>query len=216
MQKIALILAIGIAGWQPESSAQHNPDKEPMTNHMNTSGKNFDTATFGAGCFWCVEAVFEQLKGVNEVISGYSGGHTKNPTYQEVCTGTTGHAEACQVIFDPSVISYSQLLEVFWEIHDPTTLNRQGADIGTQYRSVVFYHNDYQRKLAEEMKGKLEVAHIWKDPVVTAIVPFQEFFKAEDYHQEYYFQNTAQPYCSLVITPKIEKFRKVFADQLKK
>ena len=197
------------------SCAQNNHELKPnLQDNMTTHGK-LDTATFGAGCFWCVEAVFQQLRGVHTVESGYSGGHTRNPTYKEVCTGTTGHAEVCQITYDPSVISFAELLEVYWQTHDPTTLNRQGGDIGTQYRSVIFYHGRDQQLLAEEMKSKLDAAKIWKDPLVTEIVPFAEFFKAEAYHQEYYFQNSSQPYCSVVITPKLEKFRKVFADKLK-
>ncbi len=180
-----------------------------------TTHSKLDKATFGAGCFWCVEAVFQQLRGVQTVESGYSGGHTKNPTYEQVCTGMTGHAEVCQITYDPSVISFTELLEVFWKTHDPTTLNRQGGDIGTQYRSAIFFHSKDQQLLAEEMKEKLDAAKIWNDPLVTEIVPFVEFYKAEAYHQEYYSQNASQPYCSLVITPKIEKFRKVFADKLK-
>jgi len=174
-----------------------------------------ETATFGAGCFWCVEAVFQQLKGVISVESGYSGGHIANPSYKEVCTGETGHAEVCQIRYDPAVITYLELLEVFWQTHDPTTLNRQGGDIGTQYRSVIFCHTPDQKKLALEMKQKLEAEKVWNDPVVTQIVDAQAFYKAEGYHQEYYFQNTSQPYCTAVITPKVEKFKKVFADNLK-
>jgi peptide-methionine (S)-S-oxide reductase len=189
---------------------------EPFKNKTAMTAQSLDTITLGAGCFWCVEAIFEQLEGVNSVESGYSGGQVKNPTYKEVCTGNTGHAEVCQVAYDPKVISLVELLEVFWKTHDPTTLNRQGGDVGTQYRSAIFFHNEDQRKLAVEMKEKLNSAGIWKDPVITEIVPFSAFYKAEDYHQEYYFQNTAQPYCTAVITPKVEKFRKVFADKLKK
>lgn len=215
MGKTAGICLIFIVLIQLASCAQNNNSVKPVTKDNMTVNKNLDTAIFGAGCFWCVEAVFQQLKGVYTVESGYSGGHIKNPTYNEVCTGNTGHAEACRITFDPAVITYTELLEVFWKTHDPTTLNRQGGDIGTQYRSVVFYHNDEQRLLAEEMKARLEEAQIWKDPLITEIVPFREFFKAEAYHQEYYFQNAAQPYCSAVITPKLEKFRKVFAGKLK-
>lgn len=188
---------------------------EPKTQNFMTTHSKLDTATFGAGCFWCVEAVFQQLKGVQSVESGYSGGHAKNPTYKQVCTGMTGHAEVCQITYDTSVISFTELLEVFWKTHDPTTLNRQGGDVGTQYRSVIFFHSKEQQLLAEEMKEKLDAAKIWNDPLVTEIVPFVEFYKAEAYHQEYYSQNASQPYCSLVITPKLEKFRKVFADKLK-
>lgn len=177
--------------------------------------EKMETVTLGAGCFWCVEAIFEQLKGVYKVESGYSGGHVKNPSYKEVCTGTTGHAEVCQVTFNPSEISFEEILEVYWQTHNPTTLNRQGADVGTQYRSVIFYHNDAQKQAAEDIKERLEKAKVWDDPIVTQIVPFEAFYKAEDYHQEYYFNNTSQPYCTMVITPKVEKFKKVFSDKLK-
>lgn len=214
MLKIAGISAIFIVMLQVSSCAQNNDNIQTIKHKMNTD-KNLDTVTFGAGCFWCVEAVFQQLKGVYTVESGYSGGHQKNPTYKEVCTGSTGHAEVCQITFDPLEISFTELLEVFWKTHDPTTLNRQGGDVGTQYRSVVFYHNEEQRRLAEDMKFRLDSAHIWDAPLVTEITPFEIFYKAEAYHQEYYFQNASQPYCSVVITPKVEKFRKVFADKLK-
>jgi peptide-methionine (S)-S-oxide reductase len=197
------------------SSCAQNIDNKPITNKIMKTDNNLDTVTFGAGCFWCVEAIFQQLKGIYNVESGYSGGHVKNPSYEEVCTDTTGHAEVCQITYKPSEITFTELLEVFWKTHDPTTLNRQGGDAGTQYRSVVFYHNEEQRKLAEEMKVRLNAAQIWKDPLVTEIVPFEKFYKAEAYHQEYYLQNTSKPYCSAVITPKLEKFRKVFADKLK-
>jgi peptide-methionine (S)-S-oxide reductase len=173
-------------------------------------------ATFGAGCFWCTEAVFRQLAGVVMVVSGYSGGSVENPSYHDVCSGKTGHAEVCQITYDPSRISYEKLLEVFWKIHDPTTKNRQGDDVGTQYRSVVFYHDDEQKRLAQEYKTKLDAGKIWDGPIVTEIVPFKKFWPAEDYHQDYYKNNPNQSYCRLVITPKIEKFRKIFADKLKK
>jgi peptide-methionine (S)-S-oxide reductase len=172
-------------------------------------------ATFGAGCFWCTEAVFTQLKGVRSVVSGYSGGSVKNPTYQQVCTGTTGHAEAIQITYDPSVVSYPELLEVFWKTHDPTTLNRQGHDVGTQYRSAIFYHNDEQKRLAETYKKKLNDSGAFARPIVTEIVPFTAFYRAEDYHQDYYAQNPAQPYCQAVIKPKVDKFKEVFHDKLK-
>lgn len=214
MFKIAGISVIFIALLQVISCAQHNNSK-PYTIQTMITDKKLDTVTLGAGCFWCVEAVFQQLKGVYTVESGYSGGQAVNPTYKEVCTGTTGHAEVCQISYDPLVISFTEILEVFWKTHDPTTLNRQGGDVGTQYRSVVFYHNEDQGRVAEEMKSKLDVAHVWEAPLVTEIVPFRKFYKAEDYHQEYYSQNASQPYCSLVITPKLEKFRKVFTDKLK-
>lgn len=179
------------------------------------NNKNMEVATFGTGCFWCTEAIFQQLKGVESAVSGYSGGTVKNPTYKEVCTGNTGHAEVIQITFNPNIISYKDLLEVFWKTHDPTTLNRQGADVGTQYRSVIFYHNQQQKELAEEYKKKLDKAGIYNNPVVTEISEYKEFYKAEDYHQEYYNQNKSQPYCNFVITPKIEKFKKVFKDKLK-
>jgi peptide-methionine (S)-S-oxide reductase len=177
---------------------------------------NHELATFGAGCFWCVEAVFQRLEGVEKVVSGYAGGDTDNPTYQQVSRGNTGHAEVCQISYNPEKISFDELLEVFWGTHDPTTLNRQGADVGTQYRSVIFYHNEEQKKLSEEYKEKLEKAEIFDDPIVTEISPFTKFFEAEDYHQNYYNNNSSQPYCSFVITPKLEKLKKVFADKLKK
>ena len=183
-------------------------------NLMENSNK--ESATFGAGCFWCVEAVFERLKGVEKVISGYSGGTVPNPTYEEVCNGTTGHAEVCQIIYDPQKISYKELLEVFWSTHDPTTLNRQGNDMGTQYRSAIFYHNEEQKKLAEEYKRKLTEAKIFDNPIVTEITKLNKFYEAEKYHQDYYNNNKYQPYCTFVITPKIEKFEKVFESKLKK
>jgi peptide-methionine (S)-S-oxide reductase len=180
-----------------------------------SESSSYKVATFGSGCFWCTEAVFEKLKGVESVVSGYSGGTTINPTYQEVTTGRTGHAEVTQIKFDPNIISFEELLEVFWKTHDPTTLNRQGNDIGTQYRSIIFCHSEDQQKLAEEYKRKLEEAKIFDDPIVTEITAFDKFYIAENYHQDYYEQNKSQPYCSFVITPKVEKFKKVFKDKLK-
>lgn len=174
------------------------------------------TATFGTGCFWCSEAIFSELKGVISTTPGYSGGTKVNPTYKEVCTGETGHAEVIQVVYDPSVISFAELLEVFWKTHDPTTLNRQGADVGTQYRSVIFYHDSEQQSEALAYKKSLEEAGIWDKPIVTEITPFTKFYPAEDYHNDYYENNPANGYCNVVITPKLEKFRKVFADKLKK
>ncbi|MBK7104868.1 MAG: peptide-methionine (S)-S-oxide reductase MsrA [Ignavibacteriae bacterium] len=176
---------------------------------------NLETATFGTGCFWCTETIFEKLKGVESAVSGYSGGAKENPTYKEVCTGETGHAEVIQIKFNPNEITFKELLEVFWKTHDPTTLNRQGEDVGTQYRSAIFYHNEEQRKLAEEYKSKLEIAKVFKNPIVTEITKFTKFFPAENYHQDYYEQNKTQPYCSFVITPKVEKFKKVFESKLK-
>ena len=174
-----------------------------------------DTATFGNGCFWCTEAIFQQLDGVLKVESGYSGGHTENPTYKEVCEGTTGHAEAIQIVYDPSKISYDDLLQVFWETHDPTTLNRQGNDVGTQYRSVIFFHNEEQKKKAAYYLQKLEESKAFDKPIVTEISPMTKFYVAENYHQDYYNNNGTQPYCYYVIRPKLEKFRKAFSEKLK-
>lgn len=184
-----------------------------MTQATNSGQK--ETATFGNGCFWCTEAIFKSLKGVETVESGYSGGKIKNPTYREVCSGLTGHAEVIQITFDPSVITYDELLEVFWETHDPTTLNRQGADVGTQYRSAVFYHTPEQKQAAEKYKSELNRQNVYNKPVVTEITPFDTFYKAEDYHQNYLANNPTQGYCQMVIVPKLEKFRKVFKDKLK-
>ena len=169
-----------------------------------------ELATLGSGCFWCTEAVFQQLKGVKSVKSGYAGGTTENPSYEQVCTGMTGHAEVIQVEFDPSIISYEELLEVFFETHNPTTINRQGNDVGTQYRSIILYHSDEQREIAERVKKRLDQSGKWKNPIVTEIKPFTEFYIAEDYHQDYYNQNKNQPYCRAVISPKLEKFEKIF------
>ena len=180
----------------------------------NTSGE-LDTAIFGAGCFWCVEAIFQQLEGVEKVASGYSGGARENPTYDQVCSGATGHAEVIKVIYDPAKISFVDLLEVFWGVHDPTTLNRQGADVGTQYRSVIFYTSENQKKFAEEYKSKLNSSGAFPQPVVTEISPLKSFYVAENYHQNYFNENGNQPYCSLVIKPKLDKFKKVFGDKMK-
>lgn len=186
-----------------------------FNNPLMSNETKYETATFGAGCFWCVEAVFTELKGVHSVLPGYAGGSVKNPTYKEVCNGTTGHAEVAQIEFDPAVISFAELLEVFWMTHDPTTLNRQGADVGTQYRSVIFYHNDQQKKEAEFYKKQLEENHVYPNPIVTEIVPFEIFYAAEDYHNDYYANNPDQGYCKMVVRPKVEKFRKAFAEKLK-
>lgn len=174
-----------------------------------------EEATFGAGCFWCVEAVFSELEGVQEVYPGYAGGHVKRPAYKEVCMGTTGHAEVARVKFDPAVISYEKLLEVFWFVHDPTTLNRQGNDVGTQYRSIVFYHNDKQKELAEKYKQRLNEEGAFQDPVVTEITELNNFYEAEANHRDYYLNNPDQPYCRAVVRPKVEKFKTAFSDQLK-
>lgn len=177
---------------------------------------NQNTATFGSGCFWCSEAIFSRLEGVISVTSGYAGGEKPNPTYELICSGESGYAEVIQIIFKPSIITYKELLEVFWQTHDPTTLNRQGADVGTQYRSVIFYHNLTQKEEATHYRDELQKAKIWNKPIVTEISPLQKFYPAEKYHQDYYEKNPAQGYCNFVITPKIEKFEKVFSEKLKK
>jgi peptide-methionine (S)-S-oxide reductase len=173
-----------------------------------------EVATLGGGCFWCTEAVYQELEGVLKVESGYAGGTTPNPTYQQICTGNTGYAEVIQVTYDPAKITYQDILDVFWRTHDPTTLNRQGADRGTQYRSVIFYHNDEQQAIAEQSRTETDQSDLWSDPIVTEISPLDTFYKAEDYHQNYYRNNPAQPYCMVVIAPKMDKFRKTFAGKL--
>jgi len=175
-----------------------------------------ETATLGGGCFWCTEAVFTELRGVAKVESGYSGGKTANPSYQDVCSGRTGHAETTQVTFDPKEISYKDILHIFFTTHDPTTLNRQGADVGTQYRSVILYHNDEQRKIAEEVIKEVNEEKVWKHPIVTELTPFKAFYKAEDYHQRYFEKNPDAPYCQVVIEPKIAKLRQHYWEKLKK
>jgi peptide-methionine (S)-S-oxide reductase len=177
--------------------------------------EKLETATLAAGCFWCVEAVFDDLKGVEDVESGYAGGHTENPTYRQVCDGNTGHAEVAQIKFDPSVISFKDVLRVFFSVHDPTTLNRQGNDIGTQYRSAVFYHNDEQKRDAEEVLKEISDEGVYDNPIVTEITPLNKFWPAEDYHQEYFANNPNQPYCQAVVSPKVKKFRQKFAGHLK-
>ena len=191
-----------------------------MTNDHGTKQNpelpGIETATFANGCFWCTEAIFEQLNGVERVVSGYTGGQTDNPTYKEVCSGQTGHAECLQITYDPEKISFDELLEVFWKTHDPTTLNRQGGDTGTQYRSAIFYHTDEQKQKAEHYKAELDKSGAFSNPIVTEIVPFTKFYPAEDYHQQYYEANgNTNPYCKIVIQPKVEKFRKIFGNKLK-
>lgn len=205
------------------SCGQKSPATTNLTNNNNNTtmsnvltAENTDTATLANGCFWCTEAIFEQLEGVISATSGYTGGQIENPTYKQVTTGETGHAEALQIIYDPKKISFDELLEVFWETHDPTTLNRQGADIGTQYRSGVFYHNEEQKQKAEKYKTELDKSGAFNSPIVTEITPFTKFFPAEDYHQQYFENNeNSNPYCKIVIRPKLDKFRKVFKDKLK-
>ncbi|SHM60237.1 peptide-methionine (S)-S-oxide reductase MsrA [Flavobacterium saccharophilum] len=177
---------------------------------------NLETITLGGGCYWCVEAVYEDLNGVKSVVSGFSGGNVADPTYEEVCTGETGHAEVVQITYDKNVTDINEIFKVFFTVHDPTTLNRQGADVGTQYRSVIFYKNDAQKKAAQSIIAELNKAKVYSSPIVTKVEPFKKFYKAEDYHQNYYANNKNQPYCKMVIQPKIEKFEKVFKDKLKK
>jgi peptide-methionine (S)-S-oxide reductase len=190
-------------------SQNHQSGKPNMNQQLSV-------ATFGSGCFWCTEAIFQRVNGVEKVESGYSGGKVKNPTYKEVCSGLTGHAEVVQVTFNPAKVSFEELLEIFWQTHDPTTLNRQGADVGTQYRSVIFYHTPEQKQLAELYKRKLDESGAFDKPVVTEISPYTEFYKAEDYHQNYFNLNGSAPYCAYVIQPKLDKFKKAFAAKLKK
>ena len=183
---------------------------------IEAMGKELEKATLGGGCFWCTEAVYLGLKGVTDVKPGYSGGHLKNPTYKEVCTETTGHAEVVQITFDPEVVSFSEILEVFFATHDPTTLNRQGNDVGTQYRSVIFYHSEKQKQIANQIIEQLEKEKVYNKPVVTEVTAFDEFYVAEDYHINYFARNKNQPYCQFVVAPKVEKFQKIFKDKLKK
>ncbi len=195
-----------------------NPTQTKTSNLMNHSTENLNdnlqVATLGGGCFWCLDAVFMEVKGIESVTSGYSGGTVKNPAYREVTSGRTGHAEVVQLKFDPEIISFREILEIFFHLHDPTTLNRQGADVGTQYRSVIFYHNEQQEKTAREVFKEIDASDLWDDPLVTEIAPMTAFYVAEDYHQEYYQNNPSQPYCTFVIGPKMEKLRKLFKDKL--
>ncbi|MEN2400385.1 peptide-methionine (S)-S-oxide reductase MsrA [Flavobacterium sp. MC2016-06] len=185
-------------------------------NNTTKKASNLETITLGGGCYWCVEAVYENLDGVKSVVSGFSGGTVANPSYEEVCTGETGHAEVVQITYDKNVTDINEIFKVFFTVHDPTTLNRQGADVGTQYRSVIFYKNAEQKKAAESIIAELNKAKVYSSPIVTKVEPFKVFYKAEDYHQNYYANNKNQPYCKMVIQPKIEKFEKVFKDKLKK
>ena len=182
---------------------------------MKNEQKTLEVATLGGGCFWCLEAVYVELRGVEKVVSGYAGGHVKNPTYREVCSGATGHAEVVQVTFDPTVISYADILRVFFTIHDPTTLNRQGADVGAQYRSIILYHDEVQQQTAVEVMNEIAAQRIWPNPLVTELAPLEVFYPAEDYHQDYFARNPMQPYCQVVIAPKVAKFRKQYFAQLR-
>lgn len=210
-----IIVPLGLALASTFGSCAAPKVEEPTETTIISMTMNTDTATFGAGCFWCVEAAFESLKGVVSATSGYSGGKVKNPSYKEVCNGTTGHAEVVQVIYDPAVISFKDLLEAFFTVHDPTQLNRQGNDVGTQYRSAVFYHNEEQRQLSTKAIAELNAAAAFPNPVVTEVTAFSAFYPAEDYHQEYFANNPDQPYCAMVVGPKVDKFKKVFKDRLK-
>lgn len=220
MNKLILFLLltnVNVSCKQRETE-QKNLSGEKVTiseSTTNTTNTSMDTATFGAGCFWCVEAQFQILDGVNSVSSGFTGGTVKNPAYREVCNGTTGHAEVCQIAYDPTKISYDELLAAFWQSHDPTQLNRQGNDIGTQYRSVIYYHNEEQKRLAEKYKKELNTSGAFEKPIVTEISAIGPFYKAEDYHQNYFNQNGSESYCQFVIQPKVEKFKKVFKNKLK-
>jgi methionine-S-sulfoxide reductase len=200
---------------EKKNESAQQPAARPTAATDPQTPSRLDQATFGSGCFWCTEAVFAELHGVHSAVSGYSGGHVENPDYKAVCNGTTGHAEVIQVTYDPELISYAQLLEVFWKTHDPTTLNRQGADVGTQYRSVIFYHTDAQQKEAEYYLRKLDESEAFDAPIVTEITRFEKFYPAENYHQDYYQLNPNQGYCRAVIAPKLDKFRKAFKKQLK-
>jgi len=209
------LFALACAHQGANAGQEHDKSLPSFQNTMNTENKTKDTATLGAGCFWCVEAVFQRLKGVDTVVSGYMGGKNAHPTYKEVCTGLTGHAEVIQIVFDPKVVSYQEILEVFWNTHDPTTLNRQGNDEGTQYRSAVFYYSEEQKQIAEAYKKQLDSSGVFASPIVTEIVPATAFYPAEDYHQDYYNQNGSQPYCQYVVRPKVEKFEKKFKEKMK-
>ena len=210
---VGLLLVIGLTFvyvW-----TQEQPTKGISLEELEMA-ENMEMATLGAGCFWCVEAVFQDVKGVHHVESGYTGGHVDNPTYKQICTGTTGHAEVAQITFDPNIISFEDILMIFWHTHDPTTLNRQGNDTGTQYRSAIFYHNDQQKEIAEKSKAETDASDLWPNPIVTEITPLDVYYPAEDYHQNYFNENPYQPYCMMVINPKVKKFRASFGEWLKK
>ncbi len=207
------IIVTIITGFVLMSCNDYKAEKIKTKTEINHS--NMDTITLGAGCFWCVEAIFQDIKGVESVVSGYSNGSIKNPSYKEVCTGRTGHAEVCQIVYDPEVVSLAKILEVFWQVHDPTTLNRQGGDVGTQYRSGIYYHNESQKEVALAILNKLNADKVFDDPIVTEIESIASFYPAEDYHQDYFSSNGNQPYCRAVVSPKVEKFKKSFAEILK-
>lgn len=212
-KRYALLLAAVFIFAACNSKAQKTTSMQEE--NMHATDTTLQEATFGAGCFWCVEAIFEELKGVKSVVAGYAGGQEKNPTYRQVSSGTTGHAEVTRIVYDPTVVSYKQLLEVFWHTHNPTTKNRQGADVGPQYRSVIFYHNDEQKEIAKKSLKKTDQSDLWEDPIVTEIEPVTNYSKAENYHQNYYENNPNAGYCTVVIAPKLKKFRKDFSHMLK-
>lgn len=214
--KALMLLPLLSLAWVGMAYTAGATERKHRTEHTENLLKvQKDTATFAAGCFWCVESQFQQLEGVKKVVSGFTGGTVKNPGYRQVTTGKTGHAEACNIVYDPSVITYDELLEAFFVAHDPTQWNRQGNDVGTQYRSAIFYHDKSQKEKAEYYIRKLNEAKAYDKPIVTEVSPFTKFYKAEDYHQDYYNQNKSEPYCQYVIQPKLEKFRKVFKEKLK-
>ena len=216
MLRFLFISVVSFMGLSSCAQKDNNSKTKKDSKIMTTSTAKLDTATFGTGCFWCTEAIFQQLEGVEKVTSGYSGGKVPNPTYEQVCSKTTGHAECLNIMYDPKKITFDELLEVFWQTHDPTTLNRQGADVGTQYRSVVFYHNEEQKAKTEKYKAELNKSGAFDNPIVTTLEPFTIFYPAENYHQNYYNSNGSQGYCQFVIRPKVEKFEKVFKSKLKK
>lgn len=218
MMKYTLLLVLFIAAVSTACAQSPNKKEKKMQDLPKTQvevNAGYEVATLGAGCFWCTEAIYQNLNGVEVVLSGYSGGHVANPTYRQVTTGTTGHAEVIQIQYDPKVVSFEEILEVFWSTHDPTTLNRQGADVGPQYRSAVFFHSEEQQEKAMFFKRKLDESGAFDRPIVTEITAFSNFYVAEDYHQNYFNENGMQPYCQFVIKPKLEKFKKVFAEKLK-
>lgn len=213
--RVAIFCSGGMLMTSCAEQRKQNQNHEMKDVLMTTVSSNIDTAVLGTGCFWCTEAIFQRLKGVRKVVSGYSGGEKENPTYEEVCSGNTGYVEVCQIVYDPDELPFSELLKVFWKVHDPTTLDRQGNDIGPQYRSVIFYKNEEQQKEAEFYKGQLDKSGAYKAPIVTTVEPYKNFYAAEDYHQNYYNNNAGQAYCHFVIQPKLKKFEEAFQTKLK-
>ncbi len=213
--KTAVVFAVMAFGFLMIAKAPGNKSDAVMTADDIIMNDDLKKATFGGGCFWCTEAVFQRVQGVKQVVSGYAGGHVENPTYRQVTTGTTGHAEVVQVAYNPDEVSYEKLLKIFFRTHNPTTLNRQGNDVGPQYRSIILFEDDSQKASAESIKKELDAAEIWNDPIVTEIKPLDVFYQAEDYHQDYFNRNSDQAYCQVVIVPKIEKFKKLFEERVK-